>query len=294
MRKVSAMTATPAETTPVTPAEETPREPSPQGDAWNGFRGGLWRDTVDVRDFVQHNYAPYEGDASFLAGPTERTGKVWNQLLGMFPTEIERGIYDVDTKTPSRIDAFAPGYIDRDLDLIVGLQTDAPLKRAIMPNGGWRMVEDALTTYGYEPDPVVKKIFTSYRKTHNQGVFDVYPPDVRAARRSHIITGLPDAYGRGRIIGDYRRVALYGTDRLIEAKRADKALLDGRPSTEHVIRDREELAEQIRALGELKQMAAAYGFDISGPATTGARWSPRRASGSCRRSTTWAPRRSPT
>ena len=163
---------------------------------------------------------------AFLQGPTERTTAMWNRLAAMFPAERERGIYDVDAHTPSTITSHAPGYIDRDNELIVGLQTDAPLKRAIMPNGGWRMVEDALVTYGYQPDPQIKKIFTNYRKTHNQGVFDVYPPKVRAARRSHIITGLPDSYGRGRIIGDYRRVALYGVDALVDAKKIERAALD--------------------------------------------------------------------
>ena len=186
----------------------------------------------------------------------------------MFPAEREKGVYDIDATTPGTITAHAPGYIDAASEIIVGLQTDAPLKRAIMPYGGWRMVEDALTTYGYPVDPDLEKIFTTYRKTHNAGVFDVYPQAVKAARRSKIITGLPDAYGRGRIIGDYRRVALYGVDALIAAKTLDRAASDSRRSTEDVIRDREEIAEQIRALGELKTMAASYGFDISGPAGT--------------------------
>ncbi|MGW1027320.1 formate C-acetyltransferase [Streptomyces sp. NPDC002577] len=237
--------------------------------AWDGFKGGLWRDAIDARDFVQQNYTPYEGDGSFLAGPTERTTQVWERLLSMFPAERERGIHDVDVHTPSRIDAFAPGYVDPDLDLVVGLQTDAPLKRAIMPAGGWRMVETALSAYGYEPDPAVKDIYTHLRKTHNDGVFDAYTPEIRACRSAGIITGLPDAYGRGRIIGDYRRVALYGVDRLIEAKQADKEQLNAQWPTEHVIRDREEIAEQIKALGELKAMARSYGYDISRPAATG-------------------------
>ncbi|MFF1448684.1 formate C-acetyltransferase [Streptomyces sp. NPDC058274] len=258
------MTATPAEKTTGATAD-----PTVHGAAWDGFKGGLWRDAIDVRDFIQHNYAPYEGDGLFLAGPTERTAKVWNKLLAMFPAEIERGIHDVDVSTPSRIDAFAPGYIDPDLDLIVGLQTDAPLKRAIMPNGGWRMVETALNAYGYEPDPAVRDIYTHLRKTHNDGVFDAYTPEIRACRSSGIITGLPDAYGRGRIIGDYRRVALYGVDRLIEAKRADKAELDTEWPSADVIQEREEVCEQIRALAELKSLARSYGHDISGPATTG-------------------------
>lgn len=234
--------------------------------AWRAFVAGPWSDAIDVRDFIQRNYTPYTGDASFLAGPTERTTGIWTKLTQMFPEERERGIYDVDPSTPSTITSHAPGYIDQANELIVGLQTDAPLKRAIIPNGGWRMVEGALKTYGYEPDENVKKIFTEYRKTHNQGVFDVYPPNVRAARSSHIITGLPDAYGRGRIIGDYRRVALYGIDALVAAKKLERAALDMDRSTEDVIRDREENSEQIRALQELKAMAASYGFDISRPA----------------------------
>ncbi|MEV0175755.1 formate C-acetyltransferase [Streptomyces sp. NPDC050803] len=263
------MTASPAETTTATPVARTAPEASVQTDAWAGFSGGLWRDAIDVRDFVQSNYIPYGGDGSFLAGPTERTIQVWNKLLSMFPTEIERGIYDVDVTTPSRIDAFAPGYVDRDLDLIVGLQTDAPLKRAIMPNGGWRMVEGALNAYGYEADAAVREIYTKLRKTHNDGVFDAYTSEIRACRSSGIITGLPDAYGRGRIIGDYRRVALYGVDRLIAAKKAVKALLDAEWPSVQVIQEREETSEQIRALEELKVMALSYGFDISGPARTG-------------------------
>jgi len=243
-------------------------ETSATADAWRGFEPGDWSHGVDVRDFIQRNYTPYEGDSQFLAGATPRTEKVWARLSSMFPEERERGIYDVDTHTPSTITSHAPGYIDRELEIIVGLQTDAPLRRAIMPNGGWRMVAGALETYGYEPDETVKKIFTTYRKTHNDGVFDVYPPDVRKARSSHIITGLPDAYGRGRIIGDYRRVTLYGVDALIAAKKAEKDELDQMRSVEDVIRDREEISEQIRALGELKEMAASYGFDVSRPAVT--------------------------
>ncbi|TMR04215.1 formate C-acetyltransferase [Actinomadura soli] len=237
--------------------------------AWRGFHGTTWREHIDVRDFVQANYTPYEGDASFLQGPTERTREVWGRIAAMFGEERRRGIFDVDASTPSSITSHAPGYIDRDRELIVGLQTDAPLKRAIMPNGGLRMVEKGLEAYGYELDPSVRTIFNAYRKTHNDGVFDAYTAEIMRARRSHIITGLPDAYGRGRIIGDYRRVALYGVDRLIEAKRAERRALDDLPSSAEVIRDREELAEQIRALDELKHMAASYGYDISGPARTG-------------------------
>ena len=235
-------------------------------EAWRGFTPGLWQDFIDVRGFVQLNYTPFEGNASFLAGPTQRTERVWETLSGMFPEEREKGVYDIDTKTPGRIDGHAAGYISDDDNVVVGLQTDAPLKRAMIPNGGWRMVEKSLQTYGYEVDPFVKEIFTHYRKTHNAGVFDVYPDSVRKARSSHIVTGLPDAYGRGRIIGDYRRVALYGVDRLIQGKKVDKADLNARFSEEGIIQQREEIAEQIRALEELKRMAQTYGFDISGPA----------------------------
>ncbi|MFD1825754.1 formate acetyltransferase [Mumia zhuanghuii] len=235
---------------------------------WVGFADGPWRDRVDVRDFIQRNYTPYEGDSGFLAGPTARTTRIWQRLSAMFPEEREKGVYDVDWQTPAGITAHEPGYIDRENEVVVGLQTDAPLKRAMMPNGGWRMVETALDTYGYPVDPMLKKVFTEYRKTHNQGVFDAYPPSVRAARSAHVITGLPDAYGRGRIIGDYRRVALYGVDALIADKRNDRAALDMQPASEDVIRAREENSEQIRALNELKEMAASYGFDISGPATS--------------------------
>ncbi|MFE1288503.1 formate C-acetyltransferase [Streptomyces sp. NPDC058751] len=237
-------------------------------EAWQGFEGTSWRERIDVRDFIQANYTPYEGDAAFLAGPTDRTRAVWGTVSALFPEERARGILDVDTATPSTITSHAPGYIDRERELIVGLQTDAPLKRAIMPSGGLRMVENGLKAYGYEPDDFVTRVFGTYRKTHNEGVFDAYTPAMRAARKAGIITGLPDAYGRGRIIGDYRRVALYGTDRLIAAKRAERAGLDAAPSGEHVIRDREELAEQIKALGELTRMAATYGCDVSRPAAT--------------------------
>ena len=252
------------QTTP-TGLDQTPENP---GDAWHGFAPGPWRETIDVRDFLQRNYTPYTGDAGFLAGPTERTTALWQRLTAMFPAERAKGVYDIDATTPGTITSHAPGYIDAANEIIVGLQTDAPLKRAIMPYGGWRMVQDALTTYGYPVDPGLAKIFTTSRKTHNAGVFDAYPQAVKAARRSKIITGLPDAYGRGRIIGDYRRVALYGVDALIAAKRLDLAALDGHRSTEEVIRDREEIAEQIRSLGELVTMAASYGYDVSGPART--------------------------
>jgi formate C-acetyltransferase len=234
--------------------------------AWRGFVPGVWRDGIDVRDFIQHNYTPYVSDDSFLAGPTERTLGIWHRLTAMFPEERAKGVYDVDATTPALITAHKPGYNDRDNELIFGLQTDAPLKRAIMPFGGWRTVATSLKTYGYEVSPELQTIFTKYRKTHNDGVFDVYPPAVKRARHSHLITGLPDSYGRGRIIGDYRRVALYGVDALIAAKKLDRAELDMHFSTEEVIRDREENAEQVRALKELVEMAASYGFDISRPA----------------------------
>src|SRR6476660_628812 len=235
-------------------------------DGWQGFNIGLWQNEINVRDFIQQNYTPYEGDASFLATATERTTKIWDRLNELFVEERRKGVLDI-SQIPSSITAHAPGYIDRDNEIIVGLQTDAPLKRAIMPNGGFRMVLSALKTYGYEPDPHVVEAFTKYRKTHNAAVFDAYTADVRRCRSSHILTGLPDAYGRGRIIGDYRRVALYGVARLIERKRQEKRSLDPLMSTDEVIRDREELAEQIRALAELQSMALSYGFDISEPAS---------------------------
>ncbi|TNH29266.1 formate C-acetyltransferase [Micromonospora orduensis] len=255
----------------VVTAFDRPREKlgAPPLDAWRDFTDGTWQDTIDVADFIRANHEPYTGDAAFLTGATCRTLEVWGALAALFVEERRRGVLDIDTATPSTITAHGPGYIDRDRELIVGLQTDAPLRRAIMPAGGLRLVETALRAYGYEPDPAVHRIFTSYRRTHNDAVFDAYPADVLAARRSHIITGLPDSYGRGRIIGDYRRVALYGVDRLVAERRAVRESLDERPSTDDVIRDREELAEQIRALDELKRMAASYGHDISGPATTG-------------------------
>ena len=235
--------------------------------AWRGFRGGLWQGRIDVRDFIQQNYEPYEGDGSFLAPATVRTGKIWEHLSALFVEERKKGVLDI-SQMPSSITAHGPGYIDRDNEVIVGLQTEAPLKRAIMPNGGFRMVLGALKAYGYEPDPYVVEAFTKYRKTHNEGVFDAYTADIRKCRSSHILTGLPDAYGRGRIIGDYRRVALYGVARLLAAKQQEKKALDAEMSTDDVIRDREELSEQVRALKDLQQMAAAYGFDVSGPART--------------------------
>jgi formate C-acetyltransferase len=233
--------------------------------AWRKFQGGLWQKEVNVRDFIQQNYKPYDGDASFLAPATERTKKIWAQLSELFVEERKKGVLDI-SQIPSSITAHAPGYIDRDKEVIVGLQTEAPLKRAIMPNGGFRMVLGALKAYNYKPDPHVVEIFTKYRKTHNEAVFDAYTSDVRKCRSSHVLTGLPDAYGRGRIIGDYRRVALYGVSRLIEQKQKEKQSIDAVMSTEDIIRDREELSEQTRALKELQQMASNYGFDISGPA----------------------------
>jgi formate C-acetyltransferase len=233
---------------------------------WQGFKPGLWGKEINVRDFIQQNYDPYEGDASFLAPATERTSKIWNRLSELFLEERKKGVLDV-SQIPSSITAHGPGYIDRENEIIVGLQTEAPLKRAIMPNGGFRLVVSALKAYGYKPDAHVVETFTKYRKTHNEAVFDAYTADVRRCRSSHILTGLPDAYGRGRIIGDYRRVTLYGVSRLIEQKQQEKLSLDAAMSTDDIIRDREELSEQIRALKELQQMASSYGFDISAPAS---------------------------
>ncbi len=234
--------------------------------AWRGFAPGTWQSRVNVREFIQRNYTPYEGDGAFLQGATERTKGMWKKLQPLLAKEREKGILDV-SQVPSGILAHAPGYIDKDREIIVGLQTDAPLKRAIMPFGGWRVVAASLESYGYKPDPALGEIFTKYRKTHNDGVFDAYTPDIRKARSSGIVTGLPDAYGRGRIIGDYRRVALYGVDFLVADKEREKHELDDRHSTEDIIRLREELAEQIRSLKELKEMGSRYGYDISGPAT---------------------------
>src|SRR5512139_90431 len=243
-------------------------EPRPaEGKKQAGFKPGLWTKEINVRNFIQLNYEPYYGDESFLAGPTDRTTALWKKLTDLFVEERKKGVLDV-SQIPSTITAHDAGYIDKDNEVIVGLQTEAPLKRAIMPNGGLKMVLNSLETYGYKPDPVVVETFTKYRKTHNDGVFDAYTSDVRKCRSSHVLTGLPDAYGRGRIIGDYRRLALYGIDRLVEVKKQEKDALDRKQSTEDIIRDREELSEQIRALGELKEMAAKYGFDVSGPAET--------------------------
>lgn len=246
-----------------TAVKEPVEEKSETG--WEGFNIGLWQNEINVRDFIQQNYDEYEGDESFLAAATERTKKIWDGLSELFVEERRKGVLDI-SQIPSSITAHSPGYIDKDNEVIVGLQTEAPLKRAIMPNGGFRMVLTSLKTYGHEPEPHVVEAFTKYRKTHNEGVFDAYTADIRRCRSSHILTGLPDAYGRGRIIGDYRRVALYGVNRLIEQKEVEKRSLDSAMSTDAVIRDREELAEQTRALKELIQMAASYGFDISKPA----------------------------
>ena len=239
-----------------------------QQEAWAGFVGGNWEHEIDVRDFIQKNYTPYDGDESFLAGPTENTSKLWDEVMDLFQQEREHnGVLDMDTDLVSTIISHPAGYIDQPLEKIVGLQTEKPLKRALMVNGGIRMAVAACKQNGYEVDPEIVNIYTNYRKTHNAGVFDAYTPEMRACRHSHIITGLPDAYGRGRIIGDYRRVALYGVDRLIEEKKAEHAGTQ-KTMNEATIRHREELAEQIRALQELKQLGKIYGIDISGPAKT--------------------------
>ena len=234
---------------------------------WQGFRGGLWQTEINVRDFVQQNYEPYDGDAAFLVSATTRTKYIWGTLGDLIAAERRKGLLDV-SPIPSSITAHAPGYIDRGREIIVGLQTDAPLKCAIMPNSGLRTLIRALEAYDRDPDPSVVDIFTRYRKTHNDAVFDAYTAEVRRCRGSHILAGLPDSYSRGRIAGDYRRVALYGIAFLIDRKRREKDELDAAPPIERIIRDREELAEQIRALEELGQMAASYGFDISRPAST--------------------------
>ncbi len=237
-------------------------------DAWEGFEAGKWTDEIDVRDFIQRNYTAYEGDGAFLAPATEATKKLWNIILGYTKKERERGgVYDADTSIVSRVNSHKAGYFDKSLEKIVGLQTDEPFKRALQPFGGIRMAEEALEMYGYQIDSRVDDIFTHYRKTHNEGVYDVYTPEMRNARRAHILTGLPDTYGRGRIVGDYRRVALYGVDYLIRKKEEDKARLLGDMLPDR-IRDREELAEQIKALRALKEMGAEYGFDLSRPAAT--------------------------
>ena len=235
---------------------------------WNDFQKGDWESEINVRDFIQKNYTPYEGDSSFLTGTTKKTKKLWDEVLELYKKEHDSngGVLDIDTKTISTITSHEAGYIDKDLEDIVGLQTDAPLKRAIMPFGGIRIVEKSCEAYGRKVDDEVEEIFHKYRKTHNDGVFDVYTPDIRAARSSHLLTGLPDGYGRGRIIGDYRRVALYGVDVLIDEKKEELEVLNVDEMTEEVIREREEISEQIKALNALKVMAAKYGFDISKPA----------------------------
>lgn len=237
-------------------------------DAWNDFEKGDWQSEINVRDFIQRNYTPYEGDSSFLANPTEKTKKLWDEVLELYKEEkaAPGGVLDIDTKTVSTVAAHDAGYIDKDLEEIVGLQTDKPLKRAIMPYGGIKIVEKSCEAYGRKVDPEVDKIFHTIRKTHNDGVFDVYTPDVRRARSNKLLTGLPDGYGRGRIIGDYRRVALYGVDVLIEEKKHELEELDVDCFTEDIIRHREEVSEQIKALNALKIMASKYGFDISKPA----------------------------
>lgn len=235
-------------------------------ESWAGFKGELWKKEINVRDFIQNNYTPYTGDDSFLKPSSEKTRKVWNKLTEMFKVEREKGVYDTETKLPQSITTYGPGYIDKDNEVVVGLQTDAPLKRGIFPKGGIRMVENSLEAYGYHLDPMTKEIFTKYRKTHNEGVFSAYTDEMLACRRSAIITGLPDAYGRGRIIGDYRRVALYGTARLIEDKKKFQKRLDIQELNDEIIRNREEVTEQIRALQDFEKMCAAYGFDVARPA----------------------------
>ena len=238
---------------------------------WNGFEGRLWKEEINVRDFIQNNYKPYDGDESFLEGPTEATNKLWGRLQELQKEERAKGgVLDMETEVVAGLTAYGPGYIDesmKDLEQVVGLQTDKPLKRAFMPYGGIKMAEESCKNYGYEPNPELHKIFTEYHKTHNQGVFDAYTPEMRKARHSHIITGLPDTYGRGRIVGDYRRVALYGIDFLMEEKKKDHANCGCGTMTDDVIRLREELSDQYKALAGMKKMAESYGYDISKPAT---------------------------
>ena len=241
-----------------------------ENEEWNGFKGRNWKEECNVRDFIQNNYTPYDGDESFLEGPTEATDKLWGKLQELQKKEREKGgVLDEETDVVSSLTSYGPGYIDesmKDLEKIVGLQTDKPLKRAFMPYGGIRMAEEALVTYGYEPNKDVHKIFTEYHKTHNNAVYDGYTPEMKRARHSHIVTGLPDTYGRGRIVGDYRRIALYGIDQLVVWKEEDKANCGDGVMTDDIIRLREELSEQIRALKDMKKMAGVYGFDISKPA----------------------------
>ncbi|HPW90399.1 MAG TPA: formate C-acetyltransferase [Paludibacteraceae bacterium] len=233
---------------------------------WDSFSGDVWKREVDVRNFIQNNYTPYEGDDTFLVESTERTKKIWSKLTEMFEVERAKGVYDAETKFPSGIDVYGPGYIDKENEVIVGVQTDAPLKRGIYPKGGLRMVENGLEAYGYEIDPMTKEIFTRYRKTHNEGVFSAYTEEMVACRKSAIITGLPDAYGRGRIIGDYRRVALYGTDILLLDKKQQLERLDMHEITVELIQQREEVSEQINAMKRFVKMCASYGFDVTKPA----------------------------
>ena len=234
---------------------------------WSDFKGNLWKKEINVRDFIQNNYTPYTGDESFLVGATENTKAVWSKLTEMFKEEIAKGVYDAETRYPQSIDTYGPGYISKENESIVGLQTDAPLKRGIYPKGGLRMVENSLNAYGYEIDPITKEIFTKYRKTHNEGVFSAYTDDMKAVRKSGIVTGLPDAYGRGRIIGDYRRVALYGVDRLIQERKFELKKAEAPELTEEIIRKREEITEQINALKAFVKMCASYGFDVTKPAS---------------------------
>ena len=237
-----------------------------ENENWEQFKGQVWKKEINVRDFIQNNYTPYDSDDSFLVPSTDKTQKVWDKLSEMFKIEREKGVYDAETRLPQGIDTYGPGYIDKDNEVIVGLQTDAPLKRGIFPKGGIRMVENSLNAYGYQLDPMTKEIFTRYRKTHNEGVFSAYTPEMLAARRSAIITGLPDAYGRGRIIGDYRRVPLYGTTILIEDRQKYLNRLDIQELTEETIQSREETSEQIKALKAFEKMSASYGFDVTRPA----------------------------
>ena len=235
-------------------------------EAWRGFKEGLWSKEINVSDFIANNYTEYTGDGSFLEGPTDATTQLWNELKPKLAIEREKGIYNTETKIPSQIDAYGPGYIKKELEKIVGVQTDEPLKRAIFPNGGLRMVENSLEAFGYTIDPSTKEIYEKYRKTHNDGVFSAYTAEIRNARRTGIITGLPDAYGRGRIIGDYRRVALYGVNKLIEEKTKDYNNLEPDEMTEDVVRLREEIFEQVKALKKLVNLGNAYGFDLTRPA----------------------------
>ena len=237
---------------------------------WRGFKGSKWTDEVNIRDFVQNNYTAYDGDESFLAGPTDATNTLWGKLQELQREERAKGgVLDMETEVVSSITAYGPGYISeelKDLEKVVGLQTDKPLKRAFMPYGGIKMAEQACTTYGYTPNPELHKIFTEYHKTHNEGVFDAYTDEMKLVRHNHILTGLPDTYGRGRIVGDYRRVALYGIDFLIAEKQKDLKFIGDGTMTEEVIRLREEVAMQIKALKQMKVLGDIYGFDISQPA----------------------------